>query len=133
VIAERIDPIDVALLSAGAAQSPLITDAFLTLTSELAAEALRILGSPQTVPLHFEGWAHYTEGADALRRAFEQARLRTRLHVAERGERIDLCVDQNARRAQRGDMAHGRPPPAREGVRFSPMRQRLLPVCRVFL
>jgi L-ascorbate metabolism protein UlaG (beta-lactamase superfamily) len=89
-IAERLGPFDVALLSAGAAQTALLEGAFLTLTSELAAEAVRILGSPQTVPLHFEGWAHYTEGRDALRRAFEHAGLRPRLHVAEGGERIDL-------------------------------------------
>jgi L-ascorbate metabolism protein UlaG (beta-lactamase superfamily) len=89
-IAERLGPFDVALLSAGAAQTALVEGAFLTLTSELAAEAVQILGSPQTVPLHFEGWAHYTQGADTLRRAFQHAGLGEVLHLLEPGERIDL-------------------------------------------
>jgi L-ascorbate metabolism protein UlaG (beta-lactamase superfamily) len=86
VIAERLGPFDVALLSAGAAQTALVEGAFLTLTSELAAEAVRILGSPDTVPLHFEGWAHYTQGRDTLRHAFERAGLGRRLRLLERGE-----------------------------------------------
>jgi hypothetical protein len=49
-----------------------------------------ILGSPETVPLHYEGWAHYTEGADALRRAFQNAGLTEHLHVLKRGEQIEL-------------------------------------------
>jgi L-ascorbate metabolism protein UlaG (beta-lactamase superfamily) len=90
VIAERLGPFDVALLSAGAAQTALLEGAFLTLTSELAAEAVRILGSPQTVPLHFEGWAHFTQGGETLREAFRQAGLGDRLHLLGPGERIDL-------------------------------------------
>jgi L-ascorbate metabolism protein UlaG (beta-lactamase superfamily) len=89
-IAERLGPFDVALLSAGAAQTALLEGAFLTLTSELAAEAVRILGPPQTVPLHFEGWAHFTQGGDTLREAFRQAGLGDRLHLLVPGERIDL-------------------------------------------
>jgi L-ascorbate metabolism protein UlaG (beta-lactamase superfamily) len=89
-IAKRLGPVDVALVFAGAAQTALVEGASLTLTSELAAEAVRILGSPQTVPLHFEGWAHYTQGRDALIEAFEQAGLAERLHLIERGERIEL-------------------------------------------
>jgi L-ascorbate metabolism protein UlaG (beta-lactamase superfamily) len=86
VIAERLGPFDVALLSAGAAQTALAEGAFLPLTSELAAEAVRILGSPQTIPLHFEGWAHFTQGRDTLRQAFECAGLERRLRLLERGE-----------------------------------------------
>jgi hypothetical protein len=51
----RSGPIDVALLFAGGAQTALLEEAFQTLTSALAAEVVRILGAPTTVPLHFEG------------------------------------------------------------------------------
>ena len=88
VIADRLGPVDVALLNAGAAQTALVEGAFLTLTSELVAEAVRVLGSPETVPLHFEGWKHYTQGPDTLRKAFQQAGLVKRLHLLEPGERI---------------------------------------------
>jgi L-ascorbate metabolism protein UlaG (beta-lactamase superfamily) len=89
-IAERLGPFEIALLFAGAAQTPLVAPAFLTLTSELAAQAARILGEPEVVPLHFEGWAHYTQGADSLRQAFANARLDSRLHVLAPGQWIDL-------------------------------------------
>lgn len=89
-IGERLGPFDVAVLFAGAARTALAGGAPLTLTSELAAEAVRILGEPQTVPLHFEGWAHFTEGADSLRRAFERRGLSPRLHLLAPGESIQF-------------------------------------------
>jgi L-ascorbate metabolism protein UlaG (beta-lactamase superfamily) len=89
-IAERLGPFEIALLFAGAAQTALVAPAFLTLTSELAAQAARILGEPEVVPLHFEGWGHYTQGADSLRRAFVRAGLESRLHVPAPGEWIEL-------------------------------------------
>src|SRR5512146_1910190 len=58
-IADRFSRIDVALLFAGAARTPLL-DAYLTLTSEEAAEAAAILGARHVVPLHVDGWAHFT-------------------------------------------------------------------------
>jgi L-ascorbate metabolism protein UlaG (beta-lactamase superfamily) len=89
-IAERIGPFDVAVLSAGAAQTPLVPDGHLTLTSEEAAEAAGILGVQHVVPLHFEGWAHFSEGADSLRAAFARAGTRERLHLLAPGEFLRL-------------------------------------------
>ena len=89
-IATRVGPVDVALLNAGAAQSPLVPGGFLTLTSADAAEAARVLGSPETVPLHFEGWAHFTQGRDTLEPAFERSSLAECLHLLEPGQAIEL-------------------------------------------
>jgi L-ascorbate metabolism protein UlaG (beta-lactamase superfamily) len=89
-IAERLGPFEVALLFAGGAQTAVVAPAFLTLTSELAAEAALILGEPQVVPLHFEGWTHYTQQADTLRHAFGAAGLSSRLHLLDPGEWIEL-------------------------------------------
>jgi L-ascorbate metabolism protein UlaG (beta-lactamase superfamily) len=72
-IAERFPRVDAAVIFAGAAQTPLVPNGYLTLTSELAAEAARLLGAPTVVALHFEGWAHFTQGRDSLRQAFERA------------------------------------------------------------
>jgi L-ascorbate metabolism protein UlaG (beta-lactamase superfamily) len=85
-IAERLGSIDVAVLFAGAAQVPRIPNANLTLGGADAAEATRILGSRVAAPLHFNGWAHFTEGADDLRRAFAAAGLADRLVLLEPGE-----------------------------------------------
>ncbi|MFL6077547.1 MAG: MBL fold metallo-hydrolase [Mycobacteriales bacterium] len=84
-IADRFGPFDVAVLFAGAARTPLI-DAYLTITSAQAAEATAILGARHVVPLHFEGWAHFTQGADTLRAEFAAAGLTDRLHLLEPGQ-----------------------------------------------
>lgn len=89
-IADRFGPVDIAVLFAGGAKTPLVGDAYLTLTSDAAAEAARILGARHVVPLHFEHWAHFTEGPDVLARAFDQAGLADRLHLLRPGERVEL-------------------------------------------
>lgn len=88
-IADRVGPVDVALLFAGAARTPVAAGP-LTLTSENAAEATRILGAAQVIPLHFEHWGHFTEGADTLVAAFAEAGLTERLHLPKPGDRIEL-------------------------------------------
>lgn len=86
----RLGPFHAAILNAGAARTALAAGAPLTLTSELAAEAVETLGGPSMVPLHFEGWAHFTEGADSLRVSFESRRLSQRLHLPTPGHSIRL-------------------------------------------
>ncbi|GAA1241462.1 MBL fold metallo-hydrolase [Kitasatospora nipponensis] len=88
-IADRLGPVDVALLFAGAARTPLV-DGPLTLTSEEAAQAALLLGAARVVPLHFEQWGHFTEGAPSLRQAFERAGLAERLRLPGPGERIEF-------------------------------------------
>ncbi|MEY9951800.1 MBL fold metallo-hydrolase [Leifsonia sp. EB34] len=73
-IAEHFPAIELAVLFAGAASTPLV-DGFLTLTSAEAAEAARILGRPRVLPAHAEGWAHFTEGTDDYVAAFAAAGL----------------------------------------------------------
>jgi L-ascorbate metabolism protein UlaG (beta-lactamase superfamily) len=89
-IGARLGPFDAAILFAGAARTALAGGAPLTLTSELAAEAVETLGEPPTVLLHFEGWAHFTEGADSLRASFQRRGLSRCLHIPTPGEPIRL-------------------------------------------
>jgi L-ascorbate metabolism protein UlaG (beta-lactamase superfamily) len=89
-IADRFGGVDVAVLFAGGAQTPLLGDAYLTLTSAAAAEAARILRVRHVVPVHFEGWAHFTQGADTLVEAFSSAGLAERLHLLPPGEHFSL-------------------------------------------
>ncbi|MGZ4412649.1 MAG: MBL fold metallo-hydrolase [Gaiellaceae bacterium] len=89
-IAGRLGRCEVSLLSAGAARTALAGGAFLTLTSDQAAEAAGILDSEHVVPLHFEGWAHFSQGADTLRDSFERAGLSDRLRLLRPGERFEL-------------------------------------------
>jgi L-ascorbate metabolism protein UlaG (beta-lactamase superfamily) len=85
-IAERAGDVDVAVLFAGAVQVPYRFDcAYLTLSSDRAAEAAKILGVRAVVPVHYEGWTHFTQGADALRAAFAGNSISERLVMADRG------------------------------------------------
>jgi len=85
-IAERIGKVDIAVLFAGGAQLPYLGDAYLTLSSTLAADAARILDAHAVVPLHFDGWVHLSEGAEALERAFAASGLSERLALTQAGE-----------------------------------------------
>jgi L-ascorbate metabolism protein UlaG (beta-lactamase superfamily) len=88
-IARRAGDVDVAVLFAGAVSVPYRFDgAYLTLSSDRAAEAALILGARAVVPVHFEGWTHFTQGADALRAAFVGNGIADRLALAERGETV---------------------------------------------
>jgi L-ascorbate metabolism protein UlaG (beta-lactamase superfamily) len=90
-IAERAGPIDVAVLFAGAVQLAQRFDgAYLTLSSDRAAEAAKILGARLVLPVHFEGWKHFTQGADALRAAFAGNQVSGVLRTPERGETLTL-------------------------------------------
>ena len=86
-------PVDIALLfGAAAARTPLLGDAYLTIRSDQAAgEAATILGAHAVVPLHTEGWAHFTQGADELRAAFAAAGTRRSPRwCRSRGESVSL-------------------------------------------
>jgi L-ascorbate metabolism protein UlaG (beta-lactamase superfamily) len=74
-IAGREGPIDTAVIFAGGARAGLFGNALLTLDSAQAAEAAEILGARRVVPVHFDSWAHFTEGRDALDAAFRKAGL----------------------------------------------------------
>jgi len=85
-IADRLGPIELAVLFTGGVSLPHRFDgAYLTLSADRAAEAAEVLGARAIVPVHYEGWAHFTQGADDLRAAFDAAGLGDRLVVPEPG------------------------------------------------
>ncbi|MGW0912945.1 MBL fold metallo-hydrolase [Streptomyces sp. NPDC002784] len=75
-IADRFGPVDTAVLFAGAPRFPVLFDnAPLVLDSAQAAEAARLLGARRVVPVHYDSWAHFTEGREELVAAFAEAGL----------------------------------------------------------
>jgi L-ascorbate metabolism protein UlaG (beta-lactamase superfamily) len=91
LIADRLGPVDVAVLFAGAVSLPhRFEGAYLTLSSDRAAMAAEILGAQAVVPVHFEGWTHFTQGADALRAAFAGNGMTDRLALPERGGTVSV-------------------------------------------
>jgi L-ascorbate metabolism protein UlaG (beta-lactamase superfamily) len=91
-VRERFGPVEVAVLFAGAARFPGRFDGqLLTLDSALAAEAAGILGASAVVPVHFVDWAHFTEGGDRLRAAFDEAGCGDRLVLLKPGESAEIA------------------------------------------
>jgi L-ascorbate metabolism protein UlaG (beta-lactamase superfamily) len=89
VIVERVGAVDLAVLFAGAVQLPHRFDgAYLTLSSDWAAAATKLLGARATLPVHFEGWTHFTQGARELRAAFAGNSVSDLLVLPERGETV---------------------------------------------
>jgi L-ascorbate metabolism protein UlaG (beta-lactamase superfamily) len=88
-VAENLGPIDLALLFAGAARTARL-DAYLTLTADKAARAAALLGEAPVIPLHSEGWAHFTQGQDDVRDAFAAHGLSDRLRLLRPGESVTL-------------------------------------------
>jgi L-ascorbate metabolism protein UlaG (beta-lactamase superfamily) len=88
-VAENLGPIDIALLFAGAARTARL-DAFLTLTADKAARAAALLGDAVVIPVHCEGWAHFTQGQEDVRAAFAAHGLTARLRMLRPGETAEL-------------------------------------------
>ncbi|MGW5862605.1 MBL fold metallo-hydrolase [Streptomyces sp. NPDC055239] len=80
--AARFGPVDTAVLFAGAPRFPFLFEgAPIVLDSAQAAEATKILGARRVVPVHFDSWAHFTEGRTELVVAFTAAGLADRLQL----------------------------------------------------
>ena len=87
-IADRFPAVDVAVLFGGAARTPLLGDANLTLDAAGMVEATRILGARTVVPVHVDGWAHFTEGVAEVAAAFNAAGIADVLRVPPPGDSI---------------------------------------------
>jgi L-ascorbate metabolism protein UlaG (beta-lactamase superfamily) len=95
-VVENLGPIDIALLFAGAARTARL-DAFLTLTADKAARAAALLGGAVIVPVHCEGWAHFTQGQDEVGAAFAAHGLTDRLRMLRPGESAELHESEGHR------------------------------------
>lgn len=78
-------PVDYAVLNMGAARVLARAPDHLTMTADDGVAAARAFGRAAVVPLHYEGWAHFTEGRDVIARTFEEAGLDGRVRWLESG------------------------------------------------
>ncbi len=82
-----------AVLFMGAARVPQVgTPEPLTMTAEDGIQAAHAFSGATIVPLHFEGWAHFSESRDVIARAFSKAGLANRVSWLElgRSSRMEL-------------------------------------------
>jgi L-ascorbate metabolism protein UlaG (beta-lactamase superfamily) len=90
-IAERFPAIAVAVLFTGAANVGRFGDVDLTLNARTALEAAEVLADAVIVPVHAEGWFHFSETRERLIGMFEHAGRGDRLRVLTPGERADIA------------------------------------------
>lgn len=77
-VARRFSPA-VAVLFMGAARVREVGPAHLTLTAEEGVEVARAMPDAVIVPVHFEGWEHFSEGRAVIAKTFADAGLGERL------------------------------------------------------
>ena len=83
-------PIRAAILNLGAARVPEVGPFHLTMTAAEAVEAARAFGEAAIIPLHFEGWAHFSEDREAIANAFAAEGMADRLHWPKAGRPIQI-------------------------------------------
>ncbi|MCE5335509.1 MAG: MBL fold metallo-hydrolase [Desulfobacteraceae bacterium] len=92
-VSRRFD-IRIAVLFMGAASVPEVGPAHLTFTAAEAIEAARAFSSALIVPLHYEGWGHYTESRQRIEQVFKDAGMDRRLRLMQAGIATELAVDE---------------------------------------
>jgi L-ascorbate metabolism protein UlaG (beta-lactamase superfamily) len=79
--------VTMAVLNMGAARVEAAGPAPLTMTAEDGVQLARAMPNATIVPLHFEGWAHFSESRKIIEAAFRTAGLEDRLRWAEPWQR----------------------------------------------
>ena len=86
----RREPVRIAVLFAGAARVAAVGPAHLTFTANELVQAARSCPGAVIVPLHLEGWEHFSESRLEVEAAFSAAGLGDRLRLLGRGEALTL-------------------------------------------
>jgi L-ascorbate metabolism protein UlaG (beta-lactamase superfamily) len=84
-VARRFPDIGVAILHLGAAKLTARSDAHLTMNTADAVEAAHAFESAIIVPVHYQGWAHLSQGREDFASAFARAGLERRINWLEPG------------------------------------------------
>jgi L-ascorbate metabolism protein UlaG (beta-lactamase superfamily) len=80
--------IAVALLNCGAARAQRLGSVPLTFTAEEAVQFAKMAGEATIVPIHYEGWSHFSEGRAEIEQTFAAAGLEQRLHFLPFGQPV---------------------------------------------
>jgi L-ascorbate metabolism protein UlaG (beta-lactamase superfamily) len=90
-VARRHD-VAVALLFMGSAKLKERGPAALTMTAADGIEAARTFPRATIVPVHYQGWAHFSESRDDITQAFAAAGLSAQLRLLDPGQSITLTL-----------------------------------------
>ena len=90
-VARRFD-IRTAILFMGAARVPEVGPENLTFTAHEAVDAARRFTKAIIIPLHYEGWAHFSESRPQIQEVFRAAGMEDRLRWMPAGRASDIVV-----------------------------------------
>lgn len=79
-------PIGTAIVNIGAARFWPTGPARYTMDAREAARAVEEIGVERVIPIHFEGWTHFSQGRDAARQEFERTGIGEQVRWLELGE-----------------------------------------------
>lgn len=82
--------IGIALLHFGATQVEAHGPVLLTFDGIEGASFAKTLGEATIIPIHYEGWAHFSEGRDEIEQAFSAAGLAEHLHFLPVGQPVSM-------------------------------------------
>jgi L-ascorbate metabolism protein UlaG (beta-lactamase superfamily) len=88
-VARRFE-VSMAVLFMGAARVAAAGPAHLTMTAEDGLAAARVFPRATIVPVHYEGWQHFSESRSDIEAAFAAAGLSDRLHWLAAGVREEM-------------------------------------------
>jgi L-ascorbate metabolism protein UlaG (beta-lactamase superfamily) len=83
-------PVTCAILFMGAAQVPEVGPWRLTMSAADGLEFARAFPDAAIVPLHFEGWQHFSESKPEITAAFASARIENRLRWLDPGQSVEV-------------------------------------------
>ncbi len=84
-VARRFN-IKLAILFMGAARVPEVGPDHLTFTADEGVDAASLFPNARIIPLHFEGWRHFSESREEIDKAFSAASIEKRLEWLMPGE-----------------------------------------------
>jgi hypothetical protein len=90
-VGRRFD-VRIAVLFMGAALVAAAGPAPLTFTADEAVEAAHAFADAFIIPLHYEGWAHYSQSRPQIEATFKAAGMKGRLRWVEPGRAINITV-----------------------------------------
>jgi L-ascorbate metabolism protein UlaG (beta-lactamase superfamily) len=82
--------IAVALLHCGAARAERFGPVDITFTGEGSARFAKMLGGATIIPIHYEGWTHFTEGRAQIEQAFAAAGIEQQLRFLPFGQSVTI-------------------------------------------
>ena len=91
--ADRLD-VDIAIVHLGVVRFPITGPVRYSMSANDALELCERMRPRIAIPVHYDGWAHFSEGDEAVRSAVAAAapEVRERFRILDAGEPIDLAA-----------------------------------------